>query len=29
MGFVDRMDQNLAKYITGMRMKKWWWGPFA
>ena len=29
MGFVDRMDQNVAKYRIGIRMKKWWWAPFA
>ena len=29
MGFVDRMDQNVAKYRIGIRVKKWWWAPFA
>ena len=29
MGYVDRMDQNVAKYRIGIRMKKWWWAPFA
>ena len=23
MGFVNRMDQNVAKYRIGFRMKKW------
>ena len=27
--FFDRMDQNVFKYKTGIRMKKWWWFPFA
>ena len=27
--FFDRMDQNVFKYKTGIRMKKWWWSPFA
>ena len=29
MGFVDRMDQNVAKYRIGIRTKKWWWDLFA
>ena len=29
MGFVDRMDQNVAKYKTTIRMKKCWWSLFA
>ena len=29
MGFVSRMDQNVAKYKIGIRMKKWWWSPFV
>jgi len=29
MGFVDRIDQNVAAYRIGIRMKKWWWAPFA
>ena len=28
-GFFNRMDQNVAKYRTGIRMKKWWWSPFV
>ena len=28
MGFANRMDQNVAKYRIGIRMKKWWWFPF-
>ena len=29
MGLVDRMDQTLAKFITGICMKEWWCSPFA
>ena len=29
MGFVNRMDQNVAKYRIGIEMRKWWWFPFA
>ena len=29
MGFVNRMDQKVAKYITGIPMKKWWWSSFV
>ena len=25
MGFVNRMDQNVANYRIGVQMKKWWW----
>ena len=25
MGFVNRTNQNVAKYRIGIRMKKWWW----
>ena len=27
--FFQRMDQSVSKYKTGIRMKKWWWSPFA
>ena len=29
MGFLGQLDQNFAKYRIGIRMKKWWWAPFA
>ena len=29
MGFVSRMDKNVAKYRIGIQMKKWWWSPFV
>ena len=29
MRFVNRMDQNLAKYRISIRMEKWWWFPLA
>ena len=29
MEFVNRMDQNVAKYRIGIRMKKWCWSSFA
>ena len=29
MGFVNRMDQKVAKYGIDIRMKKWWWFPFV
>ena len=29
MGFFHRMDQSVAKYKIGIRMKKWWWSPFV
>ena len=29
MGFVNRMDQSVANYRIGIRMKKWWWFPFV
>ena len=29
MGGVDRMDQNVAKYRIGIRIKKWWWPLLA
>lgn len=29
MGGVDRMDQNISKYRTSIRIKKWWWPFFA
>ena len=29
MDFVDRTDQNVAKYRIGILMKKWRWAPFA
>ena len=29
MGFVNRMDQNVAKYRIGIRMKKWWCSLFS
>ena len=29
MGFVNRMDQNVAKYRIDIRMKKWWWSPLV
>ena len=29
MGFVNRMDQNMAKYRIGIQMKNWWWSPFV
>ena len=29
MGFVKRMEQNVAKYRIGIQMKKCWWSPFA
>ena len=29
MGFVKKMDQNVAKHRIGVRMKKWWWYPFV
>ena len=29
MGFFDRMNQIVAKYRIGIRMKKWSWSPFA
>ena len=29
MDFFDRIDQNVSKYKIGIRMKKWWWSPFA
>ena len=29
MGGVDRMDQNVDKYRTAIRSKKWWWPIFA
>ena len=28
-GFFKRMDQSVSKYKIGIRMKKWWWSPFA
>ena len=28
MGGVDRMDQNVELYRTGIRSKKWWWPVF-
>ena len=28
-GFFKRMDQSISKYKIGIRMKKWWWSPFA
>ena len=28
-GFVNRMDQNVAKYKIGFQMKKWWWLSFV
>ena len=29
MGFVNRMDQNVAKYRIGITLKKWEWSPFV
>ena len=29
MGFINRMDQNMAKYRIGIQMKKWWWSKFV
>ena len=29
MGGVDRMDQNVELYRTGVRSKKWWWPLFS
>lgn len=29
MGGVDRMDQNIANYRIGIRIRKWWWPVFA
>ena len=29
MGFVDRVDRNVAKYRIGIRTKKWSWDLFA
>lgn len=29
MGGVDRMDQNVEKYRSSIRSKKWWWALFA
>ena len=29
MGFVNRIDQNVAKHSTGIQIEKWWWYPFA
>ena len=29
MGGVDRMDQNVEKYRTAIRSKKWWWPIFG
>ena len=29
MSGVDRTDQNVGKYRTGIRCKKWWWPIFA
>ena len=25
---VDRMDQNISKYVINLRTKKWWWSLF-
>ena len=27
--FVDKMNQIVTKYRTGIRMKEWWWFQFA
>ena len=27
--FFEKMDQSVSKYKIGIRMKKWWWSPFA
>lgn len=29
MGGTDRMDQNIAKIRTNIRIKKWWWALFC
>ena len=29
MGFVNRMYQKVAKYMTGIPMKKWWLSPLV
>ena len=29
MGFVNRMDQSVANYRTGIRMRTWWCSPFV
>ena len=29
MAFVNRMNQNVATYMIGIGLKKWWWAPFA
>ena len=29
MGGTDRMDQNIAKYRSSIRSKKWWWPLFS
>ena len=29
MDFVNRIDQNVAKYRIGIPMKKWWRAPFG
>ena len=29
MDFVNRIDQNVAKYRIGIPMKKWWRTPFG
>ena len=29
MGFVNRIDQKVAKHRIGIQMKKWWWSPFV
>ena len=28
-GSVNRMDQNVTKYMTGIQTKKWWWSMFV
>ena len=29
MRFINRMDQSMANYRTGIQVKKWWWSPFV
>ena len=28
-GFFQQNGSEVAKYRTGIRMKKWWWSPFV